>query len=97
LKELYDSAMNDYYHKIVVLDDDSIGTKKVQDIHVYTNWDEESILDGFKSDEQMFFILTNSRAFSEEKTKQVHEDIANRVKKIAEELNQPFKIGRAHV
>ncbi|MBU5468590.1 hydroxyacid dehydrogenase [Virgibacillus sp. MSJ-26] len=92
LNELYDRAMNDFYHKIVVLDDDPTGTQKVQDIHVYTNWDEESILDGFKSDEQMFFILTNSRAFSEEKTKQVHEDIANRVKKIAEELNQPFII-----
>src|SRR5699024_11372590 len=59
---------------------------------VYTDYDEESILDGFQSDEQMFFILTNSRAFSKSKTKQVHQDITNRVNKIAKQLNQPFII-----
>lgn len=92
LNELYDIAMNDFNHKVVVLDDDPTGIQRVHGIHVYTDYDEQSILDGFQSDEQMFFILTNSRAFSKEKTKQVHQDITNRVQKISEQLNQPFII-----
>lgn len=90
LNKLYDKAMNLFNHKVVVLDDDPTGIQKVHGIHVYTDYDEQSILDGFRSDEQMFFILTNSRAFSKEKTKQVHQDITNRVQKISEQLNQPF-------
>lgn len=90
LNQLYNDAMNNFNYKIVVLDDDPTGIQKVHGIHVYTNWEEESILDGFQSKQQMFFILTNSRAFSKEKTKQVHEDITNRVKKVSEKLNQPF-------
>ena len=92
LNDLYDQAMNNFNHKIIVLDDDPTGIQKVHGIHVYTDYDEESILDGFQSDEQMFFILTNSRAFSKSKTKQVHQDITNRVNKIAKQLNQPFII-----
>ncbi|WP_442946208.1 MULTISPECIES: four-carbon acid sugar kinase family protein [unclassified Oceanobacillus] len=59
---------------------------------MYTNWDEASILDGFQSDEKMFFILTNSRAFSKEKTEQVHKDIMNRVLRVSKQFNKPFLI-----
>src|SRR5690625_6463513 len=83
VNELYDNAMKEFHHKVIVLDDDPTGIQKVHDIHVYTDWDEQSILDGFQSEEQMFFILTNSRAFSKEKTKQVHQDITNRVQKVS--------------
>jgi|SRR5690625_4689963 len=92
VNELYDNAMKEFHHKVIVLDDDPTGIQKVHDIHVYTDWDEQSILDGFQSEEQMFFILTNSRAFSKEKTKQVHQDITNRVQKVSKQLNQPFII-----
>lgn len=92
LNTLYDHAMKAFNHKIIVLDDDPTGIQKVHGVHVYTNWDEQSILDGFQSDEQMFFILTNSRAFSKEKTVEVHQDITNKVQKISKQLNQPFLI-----
>lgn len=92
LNELYNQAMNEFDHKIVVLDDDPTGIQKVHGIHVYTNWDEASILDGFQSDEKMFFILTNSRAFSKEKTEQVHKDITNRVLRVSKQFNKPFLI-----
>ncbi|WP_257347342.1 four-carbon acid sugar kinase family protein [Pseudalkalibacillus decolorationis] len=92
LKCIYDDAMKQFNHKIIVLDDDPTGIQKVHDIHVYTNWDEASIIDGFKSDEQMFFILTNSRAFSKQKTKQVHETITKRIEKASKQFNQPFII-----
>lgn len=92
LDEDYQQAMASFNYKIVVLDDDPTGIQKVHGIHVYTDWDEESILDGFQSKEKMFFILTNSRAFSKEKTVQVHQEIATRIQKISEQLNQPFII-----
>src|SRR5690625_4144966 len=92
LDHLYNTEMSHFNHKIIVLDDDPTGIQKVHDIYVYTDWDEASILDGFQSDKQMFFILTNSRAFSKEKTKQVHEDITKRIEKISKQLNKPFII-----
>src|SRR5690625_519084 len=92
LDHLYNTEMSHFNHKIIVLDDDPTGIQKVHDIYVYTDWDEASILDGFQSDKQMFFILTNSRTFSKEKTKQVHENITKRIEKIGNQLNKPFII-----
>lgn len=62
---------------IVVLDDDPTGTQTVHDVDVYTDWSIESIQSGFGS--PMFFVLTNSRAFSKEKTEAVHRDIAQKI------------------
>ena len=50
-------------HKVVVLDDDPTGIQTVHDISVYTNWSERAVLDGFREDAPLFFILTNSRSF----------------------------------
>lgn len=92
LDQQYQDAMRDFNHKIIVLDDDPTGIQKIHGIHVYTDWDEASILDGFQLDEQMFFILTNSRAFSREKTKEVHKVITKRVEEISEKLGKPYLI-----
>lgn len=92
INKLYQEAIKDFKHKIIVLDDDPTGIQKIHGIHVYTDWEESSILDGFQSDEQMFFILTNSRAFSTEKTKQVHQDITEKVERISEKLQQPYLV-----
>ena len=92
LDDLYLNAMNDFDYKVVVLDDDPTGIQKVHGIHVYTNWDTKSIRDGFQSKEKMFFILTNSRAFSEGKTKQFHMDLTKRIEMVANDLNMPFLI-----
>lgn len=81
LNERYQEALKQFPYKIVILDDDPTGIQKVHGVHVYTNWEEESILEGFQSDNQMFFILTNSRAFSREKTVQVHQDIMIKIEK----------------
>ena len=62
--------------KIVVLDDDPTGVQTVHDIYVYTGWDRESLIDGFRSDNKLFFILTNSRGFTEEETVKAHKKIA---------------------
>ena len=61
-------------HKIVVLDDDPTGVQTVHDVPVYTDWSRESIRRGFLEQGKMFFLLTNSRSFSEERTRQVHRE-----------------------
>ena len=88
---LYD-ALKAFGKKIVVLDDDPTGVQTVHDISVYTDWSEESIAAGFAEKNSMFFILTNSRAFSAAETELVHRDIANRVASEAKKTQQEFMI-----
>ena len=89
---LLSQAMEGFHKKLVVLDDDPTGVQPVHDVSVYTDWEEESIRNGFEEKEAMFFILTNSRSFSVEETTKVHQDIAARVAKVARELGQDFMI-----
>ena len=51
--------------KIVVLDDDPTGVQTVHDVSVYTDWSKESIENGFSETNRLFYILTNSRGFTE--------------------------------
>ena len=62
--------------KIVVLDDDPTGVQTVHDISVYTNWDKDSIHQGFEEENNLFYILTNSRGFTVEQTTKAHHEIA---------------------
>ena len=91
-EELLSQAMEGFHKKLVVLDDDPTGVQTVHDVSVYTDWEEESIGSGFEEKESMFFILTNSRSFSIEETTKIHQDIAERVKKVAWEKEQEFML-----
>uniref|UniRef100_UPI004053D3E8 four-carbon acid sugar kinase family protein n=1 Tax=Rossellomorea sp. y25 TaxID=3118174 RepID=UPI004053D3E8 len=81
-----------FTHKIVVLDDDPTGVQTVHGVSVYTDWEEETIEQGFAEDNQIFFILTNSRAFTAKETEQVHRDIAERTEAISKKLGIPYLI-----
>lgn len=65
--------------KIVVLDDDPTGIQTVHDVSVFTGWSLEEMLEGFREESTMFFILTNSRAFTESQTIAAHEEIARNI------------------
>ena len=58
--------------KVIVLDDDPTGVQTVHDIWVFTKWTEEILEKGFRSDERVFYILTNSRAMTEQETWALH-------------------------
>lgn len=72
--------------KIIVLDDDPTGVQTVHDISVYTDWSEESIRQGLKEKNKLFYILTNSRGFTEAQTIEAHREIAENIAKAAGEL-----------
>lgn len=78
--------------KIIVLDDDPTGTQTVHDVTVYTDWEESTLYHGFENKEKMFFVLTNSRSFSQKKTIQVHQKIGQRIRSISQALNKKYLI-----
>ena len=77
-------------HKLVVLDDDPTGVQTVHDVYVYTDWSMESIRAGFAGEAPLFFILTNSRSFTREKTRKEHALIARRIWQVSQETGIPF-------
>ena len=78
--------------KIVVLDDDPTGVQTIHDLAVYTGWDKASILDGFREDNKLFFILTNSRGFTREQTEAAHREIAAVVDEVSKETGIDYLI-----
>lgn len=84
------AALKNFNKKIIVLDDDPTGVQTVNNISVYTDWTAESIAAGFAEKNSMFFILTNSRAFSEEKTHAEHKKIAERICAASESFGKDF-------
>lgn len=76
--------------KIVVLDDDPTGVQTVHDISVYTNWEKESIRQGFEEENNLFYVLTNSRGFTAEQTTKAHKEIAAVVDEVARETNKEY-------
>lgn len=76
--------------KLVVLDDDPTGVQTVHDVSVYTDWSRESIRQGFAEDNRLFYILTNSRSFTEEETTKVHREIAQTVAEVAKETDTRY-------
>ena len=52
--------------KIIVFDDDPTGSQTVHNCLLLLQWDYQTLLKGIKSESQLLFILSNTRALSEE-------------------------------
>lgn len=76
--------------KIVVLDDDPTGVQTVHDISVYTNWEKDSIRQGFMEENNLFYVLTNSRGFTAEQTTKAHNEISAVVDEVAKETGKEY-------
>lgn len=76
--------------KLVVLDDDPTGVQTVHGVSVYTDWSRESIRRGFAEKNRLFYILTNSRSFTEEQTVSAHREIARTVAAVAREAGADY-------
>ncbi|KAF1299407.1 hypothetical protein BAU15_01815 [Enterococcus sp. JM4C] len=92
LNKLYQDELSHFEDKIIVLDDDPTGTQTVNGVYVYTDWKKETIRMAFEDSNSIVYILTNSRSFSEAKTKQVHQEIAGNIALVAKELDKSFLI-----
>ena len=76
--------------KIVVLDDDPTGTQTVHDISVYTDWSVKSLKQGFAESNSLFYILTNSRALTENQTAKLHLELTDHLIDAAKETGKGF-------
>ena len=79
-------------HKIVVLDDDPTGVQTVHDVSVFTGRDRASVLEGFREDRKLFYMLTNSRGMTPDETAAVHREIIGNIKSVAAELGMLYMI-----
>lgn len=84
------AALDRLDRKIVVLDDDPTGVQTVYGVCVYTDWRFETLLEAFRAKEKMFFILTNSRGFSRERTASEHAAMARAIARAARETGWDF-------
>ena len=92
LDELLKIEIEKSNKKIIVLDDDPTGVQTIHDINVYTDWNIESIRKGFKEENKMFFILTNSRSFTVDETTKCHKEIIERVEQVSKETGIKYMI-----
>lgn len=90
IKDRLKDERNGVNHKIVVLDDDPTGVQTVHGVSVYTDWSKEIIVQGFQEENQIFFLLTNSRSFTALETTVVHQDIARRVHEVSLQTGIPY-------
>jgi uncharacterized protein YgbK (DUF1537 family) len=92
IDELWHAACAESADTIVVLDDDPTGTQTVHDVPVYTSWDAPTVEEAFEAGDREFFILTNSRSFSAQKTEQVHREIAENIADAAKKSRKSFTL-----
>ena len=68
--------------KVIVIDDDPTGSQTVNNCLLLLEWDYSTLLKGFKSKSNLFFILANTRSLSENNAKFRLEEICNSLKKV---------------
>ena len=66
----------------VVIDDDPTGSQTVHDCLLLLKWDCSTLLKGFESKSNLFFILANTRSLSENDAKLTIEEICKNLKKV---------------
>ena len=70
--------------KIIVFDDDPTGSQTVNNCLLLLRWDYKTLLKGFKSKTNLFFILANTRSLSAK-------DAENRLEEICKTINLLIK------
>jgi len=68
--------------KLVVIDDDPTGSQTVHDCLLLLKWDCSTLVKGFESKSNLFFILANTRSLSENDAKLTIEEICKNLKTV---------------
>jgi len=68
--------------KFVVIDDDPTGSQTVYDCLLLLKWDCSTLVKGFESKSNLFFILANTRSLSENDAKITIEEICKNLKTV---------------
>ena len=68
--------------KVIVIDDDPTGSQTVNNCLLLLKWDYSTLIKGFQSKSNVFFILANTRSLSENDAKLRLVEICNALKKV---------------
>lgn len=89
IDKMYFEVVKKNNRTIIVIDDDPTGIQTVHDVPVYTDFQNDSMNNAFKS-EKMFYILTNSRSLSSKQTEKLHTEIAKQIAFFSKKYNKNF-------
>ncbi|MCI8342548.1 MAG: hydroxyacid dehydrogenase [Firmicutes bacterium] len=90
--EMLKEALSSLNKKIVVLDDDPTGVQTVNNVSVYTNWEVETLIEGFNEKNSIFFVLTNSRGLTVPQTTAAHKEMAKNIFEAAKATGRQYII-----
>ena len=76
----------------IVIDDDPTGNQTVYDIPLLTAWDVNTLIAEFKKETPIFFLLTNSRSLTAEKSSEIYSEIAKNITKASNLTKRDFSI-----
>ncbi len=76
----------------IVIDDDPTGNQTVYNIPLLTEWDDATILNEFKKKTPIFYLLTNSRSLTVDKSREIYGEIAKNIQKASIKTNRNFSI-----
>ena len=87
-----DAALKASRKKIVILDDDVMGTQSVHDIAVLMDWSVEAIRTELEADSRAFFVVTNARTMPESQARAVNSFITRNLCEAAQQAGVDFSV-----
>jgi uncharacterized protein YgbK (DUF1537 family) len=87
-----DAALKETGRKIVILDDDVMGTQSVYNIAVLMDWSVDALRTELESDSRAFFVVTNARTMPESQARAVNSFIVRNLCEAARQASVDFSI-----
>ena len=87
-----DAALKESGRKIVILDDDVMGTQSVYNIAVLMDWSVNALRAELESDARAFFVVTNARTLPESQARAVNSFIVRNLCEAARQAGVDFSI-----
>lgn len=91
-RSLNNSLFKELNKTCVVIDDDPTGNQTVYDIPLLTEWDLDTIVNEFKNETPVFFLLTNSRSLTEAQSTEIYQEISKNIEKASKLTQREFNI-----
>ena len=87
-----DAALTRSGRKIVILDDDVMGTQSVHDIAVLMDWSVDALRAELEQDSRAFFVVTNARTMPESQAQAVNSFVTGNLCEAARQAGVDFSI-----
>lgn len=87
-----DAALKASGKKIVILDDDVMGTQSVHDIAVLMDWSVDALRSELEAESRAFFVVTNARTMPESQARAVNSFITRNLCEAAKQAGVDFSI-----